>query len=364
MKKFIFLIIAVLFLSCEKELKIAANKQNIENGQITKKQSELIFEKSKFFPNDTQLSIAIIDKGKVDFYGVIRVNDNITSIKNQNKVFEIGSISKVFTSTLLADLVLLEKVKLDDNISNYLEIELNKEQQITFKELANHTSGLPRLAQNRGFGLFIDSDNPYKTYGEEKLLEYIKDKMELGEKKWAYSNIGAALLGYTLTKIENQSYQDLLYDRILSKYKMKNTTTIRKTVEEILVGGLDKNGNPTPNWDMSIHVGAGGILSTAEDLSKFAIAQFDSTNIELGLTRKKTIEIREGREVGLGWHIFKNKNMDEIYAHNGGTGGYTSSINIDVINHNGVIVLSNVSAYNERNVIELCTELFKTLTKK
>lgn len=366
MKKFILLTISVLFFSCGKELKIATDNQNIGDGQITKKQSELIFERIKPFPNNTQISIAIIENGKAHFYGVKRDNDNIINIQNHNKVFEIGSISKVFTSTLLASLVLENKINLDDDISNYLALKLNNDQQITFKELANHTSGLPRLAQNRGFGLFIDSDNPYKNYGEEKLIEYIRDKMELGEKKWAYSNVGVALLGYTLTKIEKKSYQDLLAARIFSKYQMKNSTTIREDIQNRLVKGLNQDGDITPNWDMAVHVGAGGILSTVEDLSKFAIAQFDSTNLELELTRKKTHQIKEGRNVGLGWHIFKNENMDEFYAHNGGTGGYTSSINIDTINHNGVIILSNVSAYNEKylSVIELCTDLFKTLEQK
>jgi len=366
MKKFILLTISVLLLSCGKELKIATNNQDAENGHITKEQSELIFEKIKFFPNNTQISIAIIENKKVRFYGSKREKNKIISIENHDKVFEIGSISKVFTSTLLAGSVLENKIKLEDNINDYLQVELNNNQKITFKELANHTSGMPRLAQNRGFGLFIDEDNPYKDYGEEKLLEYISEKMELGEKKWAYSNVGVALLGYTISKVENKSYLDLLKNRIFSKYDMRNSTTKRTNIKNKLVNGLNKDGDLTPNWDMSVHVGAGGILSTTEDLSKFALAQFDSTNLELELTRKKTHQIREGRDVGLGWHIFKNENMDEFYAHNGGTGGYTSSINIDTINHNGVIILSNVSAYNEKylSVIELCTELFKTLAQK
>ncbi|MDH7448462.1 serine hydrolase domain-containing protein [Aquimarina sp. 2201CG14-23] len=363
MKKFILLNVLLLFFSCGKELKIATDNQDSKNGQITQKQSELIFEKIKFFPNKTQISIAIIENKRVNFYGVKREKDKIISIENHDRVFEIGSISKVFTSTLLASLVLDNKIHLEDNISDYLGIELNNEEKLTFKELANHTSGMPRLAQNRGFGLFLDKYNPYKDYGEEKLLEYITEKMELGEKKWAYSNVGVALLGYTLTKVANKSYQDLLSDRIFTKYEMKNSTTKRKNIENRLVKGLNQDGDVTPNWDMAIHVGAGGILSTVEDLSKFAIAQFNSKNIELELTRKKTHEIRKGRSVALGWHKIKNENMNEFYSHNGGTGGYTSSIAVDVENENGVIILSNVSSYHNdyESIISLCYELFNTL---
>ena len=368
MKKFILLTILVWLSSCGKELEIATNNQDVNSGQITKKQSELIFETIKSLPNDTQISIAIIENGKTHFYGVKRENDKIISIDNHNRVFEIGSITKVFTSTILAGLVLENKVNLDDNIAEHLELRLKDNQEITFKELANHTSGLPRLAQNRGFGLFRDSNNPYKDYDEEKLLEYITEKMELKEKKWAYSNIGAALLGYTLTKVEDKSYQELLDERIFSKYGMKNSTCMRSSIKDKLVNGLDENGETAPNWDMSIHVGAGGILSTAEDLSKFALAQFDTTNRDLELTRKKNHTINENADVGLGWHILKMEEMDDFYAHNGGTGGYSSSINLDVKNHNGVIILSNVSSVDEnekmRSIVELCTELLHTLGEK
>lgn len=352
-----------LFLGCNEDLKKSAvDKQIFRKDLITANQGKLIFDKIKLFPNGTQISLGLIKDGKAHFYGVKRERNEIISTDNKDKVFEIGSISKVFTSTLLACYVVDKKISLDDDISVYVG-KLHKNQKITFKELANHTSGLPRLAQNRGFGLFIDSDNPYKDYEEDKLREYLADEVELGEKKYRYSNIGAALLGYTLTKIENKNYQDLLRDMIFAKYQMKSSTTIRTEVGDKLVPGLDKEGKVTPNWDMAIHVGAGGILSTSKDLSKFAIAHMDTLNVELELTRKKTYKIREGRNVALGWHSFKDENIPEFHAHNGGTGGYTSSIRIDTKNKNAVIVLSNVSSYHESYtaIIELCNELLVTL---
>jgi len=365
MNKYFSITFLFLFLNCgEEPTKTVIDKQVFGKVLITEEQGKLIFDKIKLFPNKTQISFGFIKNGNKYFYGVKRERNEIISVDNKDKVFEIGSISKVFTSTLLADYVINDKITLGDDISNYVG-KLYKNQKITFKELANHTSGLPRLAQNRGLGLFIDSNNPYKDYDEKKLREYLSGKVELGEKKYAYSNIGAAILGYTLTKIDGKNYQDLVQDRIFSKYQMKNSTTRRTTVKDKLIKGLDKNGKATPNWDMAIHVGAGGILSTTKDLSKFAVAQMDTSNLELALTRKETYEIREGRNVALGWHTIKNKNMNKFYVHNGGTGGYTSSIRIDTKNKNGVIVLSNVSSYNEKYtaIIELCTELLETLQK-
>ena len=187
--------------------------------------------------------------------------------------------------------------------------------------------------------------------------------MDLGETEMGYSNLGAATLAYTLCKVENTSYNALLQERIFSKYKMENSTTIRSEVENQLIKGLDENGHETTNWDMKIYVGAGGILSTTADLSKFAIAQFDSNNIELALTRKVTQVIDENEDAGLGWGIIKNKSENSWYVHYGATGGYSSGIIIDPIKQTGVIILSNVSYLNKNmmNILVLNTELMKTL---
>ena len=84
-----------------------ATESNTVNAlsNYPKEIAEIIYSKSKDFPNNTQLSIAIIQNGKTNYYGIIKENDSIKPIENQNKVFEIGSITKVFTSTVLASLV-------------------------------------------------------------------------------------------------------------------------------------------------------------------------------------------------------------------------------------------------------------------
>jgi len=88
---------------------------------ITDKQTKLIFEKSKFFPDNTQISIAFINGNNINYYGVKRQNDSIVYINNSEQIFEIGSITKVFTANILAKAVIDNKIKLDDNINNYLD---------------------------------------------------------------------------------------------------------------------------------------------------------------------------------------------------------------------------------------------------
>jgi CubicO group peptidase (beta-lactamase class C family) len=306
---------------------------------------------------------AIIKDGKVNYYGINNRNDTISTVNNQKSVFEIGSISKVFTSTILANFVIDEKINLNDNINGYLKTSFNNDTEISFINLANHTSGLPTLPSNLDLTK-VNPENPYKEYKEKGLEEYLTKHLELlNKEKYQYSNLGAGLLGYTLSKIENTTYENLLQNKIFSKFNMYNSTSDINKIKGNLVKGLNNEGNDVPNWEFSVLAGAGAIFSTVEDLSQFAISQFDNSNKELKLTRKKTFEVNENMDIGLGWHILKSQSKNFWYWHNGGTGGYSSSMVIDENTKNGIIILSNVSAFNTNmvNIDKLCFELMKTI---
>ena len=90
-------------------------------GEVDSVEQALIFEHLKGFPKGTEVAFAFIEGGDVRYYGVVRDGDSLRLSDNREKVFEIGSISKVFTSTLLANFVLEGKVKLDDDIGDYID---------------------------------------------------------------------------------------------------------------------------------------------------------------------------------------------------------------------------------------------------
>ncbi len=320
--------------------------------------AEIIYAKTKDFPNKTQLSIAVIQNGETNYYGVIKENDTIKPTKNQNKIFEIGSITKVFTSTVFASLVEDKKLKLTDEINTFYSFPFKDKTKITFQSLANHTSGLPRLPKNLDLS---NETNPYKNYGKKEIEEYLKNLLKLENepsKISSYSNLGAGLLGYTLGLSQKSSFQKLLQKRIFDKYKMTNSFTTSQNLDNRLVKGLDENGEVVSNWDFDVLFGGGGILSSTEDLVKFANAQFNPKNKELALTRKPTFNVDESMKIGLGWHILKTDKVFNWVWHNGGTGGYSSSMVIDAEKRNGVIILSNVSKINE-NIDDLCFKLMK-----
>ncbi|MHA7831365.1 MAG: serine hydrolase domain-containing protein [Flagellimonas sp.] len=363
---FLFLTpILFLFLSCgNSQTSKTVNNQTVSKGSVTQAQSELIFDHTKVFPNNTQLAFAFIENGRVKFYGVEKRNDTIFTVQNQQNAFEIGSITKVFNATLLVDFVLENKVQLDDPINPYYDFEFNNGQVITFKTLANHTSGLPRMPSN--FDFDISNQDPFSTYTSEKLTHYLSNEMELSfdeDGTYEYSNLGAGLLGHTLSKIGKKPLYQLFQERIFSKYNMPNSTIGSENVSVFLVQGQSPEGQPVQNWNLASLSGAGDMISTAEDLSEFVMAQFNGENKTLALTRTKTHTMNDTSSIGLGWHMRKGPSGENWIWHNGGTGGYTSCMVLNTVNKNGIIVLSNVSALGDPmiHIDQLCFELMESL---
>ena len=345
---------------------LAINSLSNNDSVISDNQVELIFEKSKYFPNNTQISLAFINGDNVTYYGLKRQNDSILFFPNYQNVFEIGSITKVFTANILAKSVIDNKIKLNENINDYLNIKFKNNISISFKSLANHTSGLPRMPSNFEQEAY-SSDNPYKHYDEKYLKDYLINFMKIDNKDVGnseYSNLGMGLLGFTLSNIYNLNYEELYKKYVFSKYNMKNTTFNRHLVNKKLVKGLDSEGNYTSNWELAALSSAGGILSNVEDLAKYGIAHFNKSNSDLILMTEKTVKVDDQIDTGLGWHIINSEKSDNKWHwHNGGTGGYTSSMAIDIKNLVGVIILSNVSAFNsfQDNIDQLCFELMMTI---
>ena len=112
---------------------------------LSEVQNDLIQNVVSEIPNGSQIAIAIIENGQSKFFGFRKYQDSISIVKNHDRIFEIGSITKVFTSTLLANFVMNDRVALTDDISEYLNFKLHKNPKISFEQLATHTSGFPRI---------------------------------------------------------------------------------------------------------------------------------------------------------------------------------------------------------------------------
>ncbi len=216
-----------------------------------------------------------------------------TTISGTDAVFEIGSLTKLFTARLLALLVEDGVVALEDPVAAPV-----KGRPITLKDLAEHRSGLPRLPKTKT-GRWNRKD-PYAEFTAERMPEVIAATLPKREPggKVVYSNYGYGLLGYTLANAASTTYGDLVRTRITEPLGMTQTGLDTPG----LVGGHDFFGRPTPPWNLAALAGAGGLRSTASDMLRFLAA--------------------EGSRPSLAW--FKAPGKHGLLMHEGGTGGFRS----------------------------------------
>ncbi|HTW22985.1 MAG TPA: serine hydrolase [Candidatus Baltobacteraceae bacterium] len=270
---------------------------------------------------------------------------------NSDTVFEIGSLTKVFTSLLLADMVQRGEVALDDPVSSYLPASVRMPQrngrQITLVDLAMHTSGLPRLPTNLQIK---NPDNPYASYTVADLYQFLSSyqlNRDPGS-QYEYSNLGGGLLGHVLALRAGMSYEALVRSRICDPLGMKDTRiTLTPEMKARLAVGHNQGLEPVANWDFPALAGAGALRSTASDMLTFLAANLGYTKSPLAPAMAAMLKVRRptgqpGLETGLAWLIV-TANSKEIVWRNGGTGGYRSFMGFDPAAGIGVVVLSNTS---------------------
>lgn len=337
------------------------DKQIIISNNLCEKQHEIILDTLKLFPTGTEFSVALIENGKVKFFGVRKEEERPKTIQNEDSIFDIASITKLFTATILSNLIVDKKINLDHNINDYISTPVHNDEKIGFRSLANHTSGLPEDPCVIDFD--ENSGSPFLFFDESKYIHYLQNDLTLDPSKkgtFSYSNIGFRILGQTISEIENKAFPELLDAYVFFKYAMKQTTIDRNQVLDKLVSGRDSKGNKRTPWESS-YFSAGGVLSSTSDLSKFVIAQFDKSDKALQLSHESTFEIDERLEWSIGWGVKKTEAGKKYHFHGGAEVGHKSMLIIDLASKNGVVILSNVSLYHEHSVSisELALELIE-----
>jgi serine-type D-Ala-D-Ala carboxypeptidase/endopeptidase len=271
-----------------------------------------------------------------------------------NTVFEIGSVSKVFTAILLADSVQRKELKLTDAIAPSLPSLVKLSKTITFLDLATHTSGLPRLPENLDSK---DPENPYADYTISRLYEFLSSYQlprEVGA-QYEYSNLGFGLLGHILSLKTNTDYETLVVNRIAKPLRMQSTSIeLTQDMKSRFATGHNGISEPVKNWDFPTLAGAGALRSTTNDLLTFLSANLGLTSSKLYPTLQSAQILQRPANspdvsMGLGWHIITRKDGTQLISHTGGTGGYRSFVGFDPKKRLGVVVLAN-SAHDHDDI--------------
>lgn len=262
--------------------------------------------------------------------------------------FEIGSITKVFTGTLLAILDAKGTVDMTAPVQDYLPngvtMPSRPGQTIRLVDLATHRSGLPRLPSNMAPR---DMSNPYADYTVAMMYDFLSEhelQRDVGAEA-EYSNLGVGLLGHVLARAAGTDYETLVRTEILDPLEMSSTSiTLDAAAQARMAKGHDANGVEVPLWDLPTVAGAGALRSNMRDMLRFLSANVGapSSSVEEGLrTAHAPREVMgPGAEIGLNW-ITRTTENGSIVWHNGGTGGFRTFLGFDPAREVGVVVLTN-----------------------
>jgi serine-type D-Ala-D-Ala carboxypeptidase/endopeptidase len=354
--------------------------------EITDQIKSLINDRLDKNKTNAAIAIGFIDPNGTQFYSHGKMSNTSNATVDENTIFSIGSTTKVFTTTLLADMVNKGLIKLDDPIEKYLPSNVTVPQynghKITIEDLATHTSGLPEFPDN-----YCPSFDPAKTKVVDS-VQYRKDLFNCTKNytfdqfyqalsnitlsrepgsKVEYSTFGIGLLGHILTLKSNMSsFDKLLEHDILDVLGMNDTSFGLSDSEKSRLAIGHFNGQELPTLNMSSPIAPGGALhSTVSDMLKFLSAnmgliktKLDDAMQESHLIRHSTGQLLPnnlqasgnnnniGVYVGLGWFITTNFGHEVIW-HNGATvGGYNAYMAFNPITERGIVILCSTDLAN------------------
>jgi D-alanyl-D-alanine-carboxypeptidase/D-alanyl-D-alanine-endopeptidase len=266
-------------------------------------------------------------------------------------LFEIGSVTKVFTSILLADMVERGEVSLSDPLSKYLPADVPplryRDQEATLLHLSRHTSGLPFDHLKRP----IDSDrllDAYRSVTPDDLYAFLRQFQPYQTPGVAhgYSNIGVALLGHALARRAGKSYEALLQERVLGPLGMRDTAVaLPEALRARKARGHNPSNIPVGDLDTVGFAPTGALKSTANDLLAFLEANMGlrQTPIDKSLRAAQATEADAARgdlPMGLGW-MHQKVAGDRIVTHSGGTAGFVTFVGMDLKRRLGVVIMVN-----------------------
>ncbi|GAA1190612.1 hypothetical protein GCM10009664_64880 [Kitasatospora gansuensis] len=285
-------------------------------------------------------------------------------------VFELGSVSKVFTSLALAALVTEGLVELDQPLAELLPEAAGLQRRgvpVTLRQLAQHTSGLPRLPHGMLLPALLNPGrpDPYAKLAEPVLLGTLR-RTKLGAvpgSRFRYSNLGAGLLGLALARRAGTDYEGLIAGRISAPLGLTDTAVTPADPGQ-LAQGHDRRARPVPGWDLAALAGAGGLRGTAADLVTFLRAQLAPEQGPLAeaiaLSRTPEHRLNPFSWIHLGWmgqRLHPRQGGHLQLWHNGATGGFSSFVGFDPGAGVGVAVLTNTQRSVDGSGGALLTDL-------
>jgi CubicO group peptidase (beta-lactamase class C family) len=312
---------------------------------------------------NSAMAVGLVDKQTSSVFAAGTLDNGTANLVDGDSMFFIGSVSKTFTALLLLEMAERREVSLDDPVAKYLPASVKAPsfsgREIRLVDLATHTAGLPFNSDNMKGSNVRDQYESYSVGQMYTFLSHYQLSREPGT-RYAYSNVGFALLGHALARRADTTFESLIVERICRPLGMDNTCiTLSANQQAQLAMGHDENGKPSTPWKFSAYCPAGDIHSTANDLLKYAAAQAGLRTSKLTPAIAKSQVFRFQDTTGLGdggeYSRMGRTAMDwvdrtavqpagmELMGHAGGAGSYHAWVGFDTKQKRGVVVLSTAN---------------------
>ncbi len=305
-------------------------------------------------------------------YGV----QNQTSLAvNENTIFSINSMTKVFTAIALADHVVNKNtVKIENRIQPLIpdhKMPIDDGKDILFLDLVTHWSGLPTRPDN---WVDPDADDVYSTYTDELFFEYLGNytfiDLHLRRQYW-YSNLAFGLCAYILSsEIDNSDFNHLMHSTIFDPLNMDRSGLVidEKSDSQLAVGHETDGTSVTWGWSCETVLGSWAIRSTAADMTKFLQANIkadsdDSTPLYRAMNfshQRQRPTDEDGYSIGLGWRIEDSTNTR---MKSGSGDGFECNMLFNSEHNLGLVVLSNSYIDSPHDTTTTSEFIFKELLK-
>jgi CubicO group peptidase (beta-lactamase class C family) len=305
-----------------------------------------------FSNTNAGMVIALLDQHGAKIFQAGKLDNGTDQEVNADTLFEIGSITKTFTSLLALDMAKRGQLKLDDPVAKYLpssvKVPSQSGKQITLLNLAVQDSGLPFNATN--FTGNNDEEH-YNSYTTDKMYSFLSGyalKDPPGT-KFQYSNVGMSLLGHVFEGVSHTNFESLILDRICRPLHMDSTfVKPPAALKSRMAVAHDEKGKRAPDFHLQVMAPAGALHSTVNDLVKYLAAEIGLTNCALSPLMQQTQVIRhtDSPDFGKTAMPWMDQNVynppgTELLGHGGGTLGSAAFIGFDKKQRRGIVILSN-----------------------